>query len=242
MTDTEVLIGTATTPQIDVDLVPRIELGADNGSALPRRLSLGEPVIFALPPSAVDDGSPLGEYLRAEARTSSYYLLDLVVNLRPGKGESFVELGVGVRLSGDDATQEQPIAWSLSPQRSAVPSPVKRTIGLTVKAVIVEPKVEQQTETTREETFVVAYGQRESTFEWRYQPAGRLPLDGPLQMHAILKAPVGVTVQADIVVAATLQLPSSVLTRRRYRAELPPQLRTIQASARPAAIESAEGA
>ncbi|WP_433832302.1 hypothetical protein ACQP2E_15780 [Actinoplanes sp. CA-015351] len=222
----------------DVDLVPRIELGADSGSTLPRRLSMGQPVFSAIAPASVDDGTPLGEYLRTEAGTSTYYLLDLVVNLRPDKNESFTELGVGVRLSTDGTARDQPIAWSLSPLRSTEPAPVKRTVGLTVKAVIIEPKVERQTEEARDVNFVVAYGQRESAFEWRYQPTAQRALDGALQMHAIVKAPAGVEVRADIVVAATLQLPGG-FPKRRYRAELPAQLRTVRGSARPAAIERA---
>ena len=230
MTESETLLQLGEPVLVDVDLLPRIELGQDNGPALARRLTLGEPVIFAVSPTVVDDGTPLGEYLRAEARMSSYFILDLVVSVRPEEGESFVNLGVGVQLVSMDSSREQPIAWSLAPLRSATPVPLRRTVGLTVKAVLVESKVEQQTEESREDNFVVAFGQRESAFEWRYTANTQRPLIGTHQMQAVIKAPTGTEVRADIVVAASVRLPRSGLRGRRYRADLPTRLKTVYSS------------
>jgi hypothetical protein len=233
VTESEALLQLGEPVLVDVDLLPRIELGPDNGPALSRRLTIGQPVIFAVPPTVVHDGTPLGEYLRAEARTSSYFILDLVVSVRPEEGESFVSVGVGVQLAGAGSSREQPIAWSLAPLRSATPVTLRRTVGLTVKAVLVEPKVEQQIEESREDYFVVAFGKRESAFEWRYTASTQRALIGTHGMQAVIKAPAGTEVRADIVVAATMTLPRSGFRTRSYRADLPPRLKTVYASPNP---------
>ncbi|SNY25774.1 hypothetical protein [Paractinoplanes atraurantiacus] len=231
-------------PVLDLDLVPRLELGDEQIPILSRRLTVGAPVMFAIPPTSVETGTQLAAYLLAQAGTSSYYFLDLAVSPRPDKAELFTDLGVGVQLACDAAAPNQPIAWSLSPMRSATSVPVRRTVGITVKAVIVEPKMERQTEVNREEDFVVAYGLRESSFEWRYRASQRRGLDGILQMQAVIQAPAGFDVRADVVVAATLQLPGYGFGRRRYRADLPAQVRSVVGSDRSqstpiVAIESA---
>lgn len=234
MTESEALLRLGEPVLIDVDLLPRTELGADNGTALSRRLTLGQPVIFGVPPTVVDDGTPLGDYLRTEARRSSYFILDLVMSIRPEEGESFVNLGVGVQLASVDSSREPPIAWSLAPLRSGTPVPLRRTVGLTVKAVLVEPKIEQQTEASRDDNFVVAFGQRESAFEWRYTASQQHPLIGTQQMQAVIKAPTGTGFRADIVVGATVRLPRSGFRGWRYRADLPAQMKTIYGLVSPA--------
>jgi hypothetical protein len=223
----------AESTEFGVDLAPRMELGEQTAPILSRRLTVGAPVMFAIPPASVESGTPLAAYLLAQAKTSSFYLLDLAVSPRPEKSELFKDLAVGVQLACDTAAPNQPIAWSLSPVRSATSVPVRRTVGITAKAVIVEPKVEWQTEASHEEDFVVAYGLRESSFEWRYKASQRRGLDGILQMHAIIQSPAGFDMRADIVVAATLQLPGYGFGRRRYRADLPAQVRSVLGSYRP---------
>lgn len=232
MTESVTLFQLADPILTDIDLVPRVELGYDVGGILPRRLTIGEPAFFAVQPKAIDDGTLLGEFIRAEAPTSSFYILDLVVTVRPDKGESFQELGVGVRLSSMEPAEKQPIAWSLAPLRSSTPIPLRRTVGLTFKAILVEPRVEQQTEEIREDSFVVAFGLRENVFDWRYTPSKQQPLIGTQQMQAVIKAPAGVTVRADIVVGASLSLPRSGFRSRNYRADLPAQLKTVSFNAR----------
>ena len=245
MTDAVVQVKLHDGHETDVELIPRAELGTESTPALSRRLTVGKPVIFAIPPASVGTGTPLAEYLSAQAGVSSYYLLDLAVSPRPEKGEIFTDVGIGVHLSCDASAPIQPIAWSLSPTRSATSVPVRRTVGLTMKVAIVEPKVERQTESIREENFVVAYGLRESSFEWRYKANQLRELDGTLQMQAVIQSPAGFDLRADVVIAATLQLPGRGFGRRRYRADLPAQLRTVVGSDRPllstpiAAIEQA---
>ncbi len=231
MTDSAALLQLDKVTFYDVDLQPRVELGAADVAILSGRLSVGEPLLFAISPDLVTDDDVLREYLRAEAASSTYLLLDLVISVRPGDGELFDGLGVGVRLHGGDPAQPEPIAWSLSPMRSSDPVPVRRTVGLTVKAGLVEPKFEQQSEQTRQDDFVVAFGKRESSFEWRYRGSRQRPLVGTYQMQAVVKSPADVDVHANIVVAATVQLPRLGLNARRYRAVLPPRLHTVRGSA-----------
>jgi hypothetical protein len=233
MTDTATIVPLGEVALHDVDLQQRAELGSREHALLPGRLSVGQPVMFAISPELVPGDGALREYLRAEAASSTYYILNLVTSVRPGSGELFEELAVGVRLHGSDPDMPQPIAWSLSPTRGPSLAPVRNTVSLTVKAVIVEPKIEQQTEHSRQDDFVVAYGQRESRFEWRYRGSRRHPLDDTYQMQAVIKSPTGTDVYADIVVAATVQTARLPLKSRRYRAVLNPSLETVRGQGLP---------
>jgi hypothetical protein len=241
MTDLAALLLLGDVTFYDVDLQPRVELGAADAVILPGRLSIGEPIMFAISPELASEDNSLREYLRAEAAASTYFVLDLVVTARPDNGEAFSELGLGVRLRGGDPAQPEPIAWSLSPMRSSSLIPVRRTVGLTVKAGLVEPKIEQQSEQNREDNFVVAFGMRESNFEWRYRGSRQHPLDGTYQMQAVIKSPAGVDLLAEIVVGATVQISRPFLNTRQYRAALPPRLQAVRGSVPSLPIAKEEG-
>lgn len=213
-----------------IDLEPRIELGTTDTPILRDRLSIGEPIIFEISPDMVTEDE-LREYLRSERASSKYSLLDLVVNVRPGDGEVFSDLGVGVRLSGSDPSRPEPIAWSLSPMRLSTFVPVRRTVGLTVKAGLVEPKIEHQSEQTYQEDLVVAFGKRESNFEWHFKGDRQRPLVGAYQMQAVIKSPAGCDFQMQIVVAATVQRSRLNFRAHRYRAVLPPSVHIVLQSA-----------
>jgi hypothetical protein len=211
----------------DVALQPRAELGgAADPARLAGRLSVVPPLLFPITADDVDATGPLRDFLRREAPTSAFYALDLVVNLRPGSGESFREVGVAVRLSCPQRPDPPPIAWSLSPMRETAPSAVQSTIGVTAKFGIVEPKVERMVDQP-EQAYVTAYGLRESDCEWRFTATRQRDLAGPLQMQAVIKASGGTAVRADVVAAATVQLRG--IPARRYRVALPPHLASASA-------------
>ena len=228
MTDDESVIALPILPRdpVDIDLAPRVELGGP-GAPLPLagRASLVPPLMFPITPDEIDTSEVLRGYLRREAAHSSFLFLDLVVNVRPEQGESFNDLGVGVRLSCVDRHDTAPIAWSLSPLRASAPMPIQSTVSLSGKLAIVEPRLERKVEAPGEQTFIVAFGLRESDFEWRYTPTRHRVLSGPQQMQAVVKAARGVKVRADIVVSATVQLRG--LGARRCRAALSPHLETV---------------
>jgi hypothetical protein len=211
----------------EVALLMRSELGARGDAAcLTGRMSVAPPLLFPITVDDVGATGPLRDFLRREAPNSDFYALDLVVNLRPGTGESFRELGVGVRLSGPQPPAAPPIAWSLVPMREFAPASVQSTMGITGKFGIVEPKLERKVDEVAQ-TYVIAYGLRESEFEWRYTATRQRELTGPQQMQAVLKAVSGTPIRVDVVASATVQLRG--LPARRYRASLPPQLATAHA-------------
>ncbi|NUP16683.1 MAG: hypothetical protein HOZ81_11355 [Streptomyces sp.] len=211
---------------VDVDLEPRTYLSrADRAQRLRGRMSLGAPILMPIPITSVDAGV-LEPYLVQEAATSTFYLLHLIVNLRPDERAPFAELGVGVALScpnGGTGNESRPIAWSLSPLRSAEPTGVSTTIGLNGKFGIVEPQATRTVEGRSD--YAVGMGERESEFEWRFTATAARELTGAQHMYAIVKAPSTTATQADVIVSASVRLSSLGLIP--YRAELPPLLAQI---------------
>ncbi|WP_405535178.1 hypothetical protein OG787_12035 [Streptomyces sp. NBC_00075] len=214
------------TEAVDVHLEPRSYLSrADRAQRLSGRMSLGAPILVPIPVASVDAGV-LEPYLVREAATSVFYLLHLVVNLRPDDRAPFAELGVGVALSCPDGATGNgsgPIAWSLSPLRAAETTGVSTTVGLNGKFGIVEPQATRTVEGQSE--YAIGMGERESDFEWRFTATPARGLAGAQHMYAVVKARGGTETRADIIVSASVRL--SALGLIPYRAELPPLLARI---------------
>jgi hypothetical protein len=214
------------TEAVEVLLEPRSYLSrADQAQRLSGRMSIGVPILTPIPTSSVDAGV-LTPYLAQEELNSAFYLLHLVVNLRPDNRAPFEELGVGVALSCPASTSSNavnPIAWSLSPLRATEATGVSTTLGLTGKLGIVEPQATRTVAGMSE--YVVGVGERESDFEWRFTATNTRPLTGAQPMYAVIKAPSGIEIRANIVVSASVRL--SKLGLIPYRPKLSPLLKEV---------------
>ncbi|WP_406125099.1 hypothetical protein OHQ89_24250 [Streptomyces canus] len=220
----------AAAPTYDVDLVPTLLLRAPTPlPPLTGRVSLGTPVVRPLTAAqaAEGDGDWQG-FLESQAGQYDYLLLSLVCSFRPTHdGPPFVDAGIGIRLEApDEPADRQPIAWSISPKKRAVPVSPSAQLKLTAKLMLVEAGVEYAPEQGgREELFVVGMGERDNDPEWRFSATAGTPLVGDESLALIVRVPAGVPARAHITMAATVKQRRLGLIP--YRAELPPALRTI---------------
>ncbi|CAL9368700.1 hypothetical protein SUDANB105_00815 [Streptomyces sp. enrichment culture] len=169
-----------------------------------------------------------GEFLDAQSAHYDYLLLSIVCSFRPSpEGAPFANAGIGVRMEAPgQSADRQPIAWSISPKRRAVPVAPSGSLTLTANLMLVDAGVEfTPQQGGREELFVVGMGERDSDPEWRFTATPDTPLIGDEALSLIVRTPVGVPTQAHITVAATVKQRRLGLIP--YRAELPPALRTI---------------
>lgn len=207
-----------------VGLEPRSYLSKSSRvEKLDRLVSFGEPVLTPLPPASID-GGVLQPYLEQQAATSAFYLLYLVVSLRPDDKAPIEKLGVGVELDYPDGPQRDgpaPTAWSLSPQRTATATTVDTTVGLNSSLRLVQSHLIRAEHIQQEELQVVGLGEREASFEWRFTSTRGRVLVGPHHMYAVIKAATNATICADILISASVR--TSRLGLILYRADLSPR-------------------
>ncbi|MFE1507816.1 hypothetical protein [Streptomyces sp. NPDC058726] len=220
----------AAAPTYDIDLMPTLLLGTPTPRPpLTGRISLGTPVVRPLTAAQAAEGDgDWQDFLESQAGQYDYFLLSLVCSFRPAPdGAPFVDAGIGIRLEApDEPTDRQPIAWSISPKKRALPVTPSTQMKLTAKLMLVEAGLEYTPEqSSREELFVVGMGERDSDPEWRFSATARTPLVGDESLTLIVRVPVGVPALAHITLAATVKQRHLGLIP--YRAELPPALRTI---------------
>ncbi|MCX5341904.1 hypothetical protein [Streptomyces atratus] len=220
----------ATAPTYDIDLVPTLLLQTPTPQPLlTGRISLGTPVVRPLNATQAAEGDgDWVEFLESQADQYDYLLLNLVCSFRPSPdGTPFVDAGIGIRLEAPgEPADRQPIAWSISPKKQALPVTPSAQLSLTAKLMFVEAGVEYTPQQDgREELFVVGMGERDSDPEWRFSATAGTPLVGDESLALIVRVPTGVPARAHITMAATVKQRRLGLIP--YRAELPPALRTI---------------
>jgi hypothetical protein len=123
-----------------------------------------------------------------------------------------------VVLTANDPADD-PVAWSLSPLRSAMPIKITRGIGLNAHLGFIQPTVDRKVETPMEEDYVIGLGDCESDFEWRFTATRAAALVGIQRMFAVVKVRKGVSFDAAVVVAGTVRRPRLGLLH--FNAELP---------------------
>lgn len=213
---------------IEVALAPRQLLASmPSPTALPGHISVGVPVVTPIDPRKLDNGI-LSDYVNNEARRSTFYLVHLVVSIHPVENEWVTKLGVGVVLTKDasPANHQGPIAWSLYPLASSEPVNLSSSISVAAKLGVLETQASRKVDSTRQRTFVHAFGERESSFEWRFERTSSYDLVGVHSMFAVVKGPLGWPLRGEIVISADVE-------RRRFgiltaRAVLPDDVRTLQ--------------
>ncbi|MFD7441215.1 hypothetical protein [Streptomyces sp. NPDC059909] len=214
----------------DLTLVPTLLLQTPTPQPpLTGRISLGAPVVRLLTGMQAAEGDgDWGDFLESQSTRYDYLLLSLVCSFRPSPdGAPFTNAGIGVRLEAPgQSDDQQPIAWSTSPKKRAVPVVPSGSLTLTANLMLVDAGVEfTPHQGGREELFVVGMGERDSDPEWRFTATPDTPLVGDESLSLIIRTPVGVPTQAHITVAATVKQRRLGLIP--YRAVLPPALQTI---------------
>jgi hypothetical protein len=210
----------------DVDLIVVPQLHQEPAAQfLKGRLSLSRPLVRHLTPDLVGGDAALVGFLEEMQR--DFFLLTLICTFRPGIGQRrspFIDAAVGVRLTSP-TNHEQPVAWSLSPKLAT--SPVRRNWKFTfgAKLVIAEPALEISSEQAARDHHIIGFGEQQSDPEWRLRNTSQHALIGDTQLSVIVKSEIGVPVQADIIVAATVR--NQRLGPIQYRAQLPPVIQTV---------------
>ncbi|MFF2727601.1 hypothetical protein ACFVS9_06815 [Streptomyces sp. NPDC058008] len=220
----------ATTPTYDLELVPTLLLQTPTPQpSLTGRISLGAPVVRPLTARQAAEGDgDWQEFLESQAGEYDYLLLSLVCSFRPAPdGNPFANAAISIRMEAPGEPEDrQPIAWSISPKKRALPVTASTQLKLTAKLMLVEAGVEYTPEQGgREEVFVVGMGERDSDPEWRFNATASTPLVGDESLTLIVQVPAGVPAQAHITMAATVK--QRRLGMIPYRAKLPRALRTI---------------
>jgi hypothetical protein len=169
---------------------------------LPHRISIGGPVHRRIKADATDDVE-LRRFLKDEAADWDFYLLHLTCTLRPAEEEPFTEALIELDLAQAGGAGA-PIAWSMQPDRMVDPVEVSRTVNLgpTLKilGVGLNMKAEQQRKITKQEVFLEAMYELESTPSWGLYRTSSTKLRGLYRFHLVVRTPKDSTVSGTTLV------------------------------------------
>jgi hypothetical protein len=199
-------------PERELELEPKDDTfrsDADDPGArenLRRRLSLGGPVHRVLTASSTDDVETR-RFLESEGADSDFYLVHLTCTLHPDEDEPFVEALIELDLSVADGAA--PIAWSMQPDRMLDPVEISQTVSLGPKFKIfgvgIDLSAQRERTVTRQEPFVMALYELESTPSWALYRTAANALRGLHRFHLVVRAPRGSTVVGTALVEAKVQ-------------------------------------
>lgn len=174
---------------------------------LRHRISVGGPVYRRIDAVSADDAE-LRRFLEAEEAESDFYLLHLTCTLRPAQEEPFTEALIELDLAQSGGT-EAPIAWSMDPDLACDPVELSRTVSLgpTLKfsGVGVDLKAEQQRKVTRQEVFLEAMYELESTPSWGLYRTASSELRGLHRFRLVVRTPKGSVVSGTTLIEAKVQ-------------------------------------
>jgi hypothetical protein len=192
----------------DVTRMRRASVPAEYLEPLTSRLSMGGPVVRRISSGSTDDVE-LERFLAEEAADSDFYLLRLTCTLRGDADEPFTEVLLGVALSAADAAFEAPIAWSMEPSRLAEAVEISKSIrfgpSLKILGVGLESQLEMSEKRQRDEVFVEALYELESTPTWAMYPTGSTALRGLHRFNLVVKAPRGSTTLGEVAATARIE-------------------------------------
>lgn len=203
-------------PQQDLTLTPLDDdyRGAppSPGAAEPlrRRVSVGGPVYRRVTVDTADDAE-LRYFLDHEAADSDFYALHLTCTLRPDADEPFIEALIELELVGDGFGRA-PIAWSMQPDRLADVVEVTRTVSLgptlKLQGFGADMKAERKQAAKRQQVFLEAMYELESTPSWGMYRTDAIELRGLYRFHLVVRAP------KDSIVTGTTSVEAKVRRRR----------------------------
>ncbi|GEM_PF-2190886 len=213
-------------PFHDIELVAVPRLGG--GGAQERvsgRISLA-PIVWPLSAEqAAARDAQWRDYLIAQSPHSDYSLLDLTCAFRPAAdGDPFDDATVGILLESPGA-DVAPIAWSIAPKNRARPAKSRPEVKITASLGVVQVGADVKPGEAGEEVYVVGMGERDSDPEWRFHATSGHVLIGDEPLTLMVKIPAGLPAYAHVSIAATIKQRRLGLIP--YRAELPPELQTI---------------
>jgi hypothetical protein len=200
-------------PMQDLVLVPKAEHFRGQAGEpearepLRHRISIGGPVYRRIDADSTDDAE-LRRFLVEEAADSDFYLLHLVCTLRPSEEEPFKEVLIELDLAQKGGARA-PIAWSMEPDRVTDAVELSRTfsLGPTLKfsGVGVDLTAGQGRKITKQEVFLEAMYELESTPSWGLYRTSSTELRGQQRFHLVIRAPKGSVVSGTTLVEAKVQ-------------------------------------
>ena len=203
-------------PMQDLVLVPKAEQFRGEAAQpearepLRHRISIGGPVHRRVDADSTDDAE-LRRFLVEEAADWDFYLLHLACTLRPSEEEPFREVLIELDLAQKGGTGA-PIAWSMEPDRMTDAVELSRTfsLGPTLKfaGAGVDLKAERGRKITKQEVFLEAMYELESTPSWGLYRTSSTELRGLHRFHLVIRAP------KDSVVSGTTLVEAKVQRRR----------------------------
>lgn len=203
-------------PMQDLVLVPKAEQFRGEAAQpearepLRHRISIGGPVHRRVNADSTDDAE-LRRFLVEEAADSDFYLLHLACTLRPSEDEPFKEVLIELDLAQKGGTGA-PIAWSMEPDRMTDAVELSRTfsLGPTLKfaGAGVGLKAGQGRKITKQEVFLEAMYELQSTPSWGLYRTSSTELRGLHRFHLVIRAP------KDSVVSGTTLVEAKVQRRR----------------------------
>ncbi|MGY4991903.1 hypothetical protein [Streptomyces nigrescens] len=201
----------------DVILEPRLELGGRTAEErVAGLISLGRPIVQPLESDVVEDRQ-LKQFMEGIGASNRFAAVHIVISFH-GEGRSLEGVVVALSLSHEGAPEiPAPIAWSLSPLKVAKATSIVGRIGLTAKLGIVSYEMSRASESSVDEPFLIAVGERESDPEWHFVGSKRNPIAGVHTLSAIIQASAKIRVHAGLLVAATIRSRFGLV---RYRAQL----------------------
>ena len=199
-------------PERDLVLTPKPEYfrgkaaDPETRESLRQRISVGGPVYRRIDAGSTDDAE-LRHFLEAEAADSDFYLLHLTCTLRPGADDPFTEVLIELDLAQSGGAE--PIAWSMDPDRISDPVELSRTVSLgpTLKffGVGVDLKAEQERKVTKQEIFLEALYELESTPSWGLYRTSASELRGLHRFRLVVRTPKGSVVSGTMLIEAKVQ-------------------------------------
>jgi hypothetical protein len=176
------------------------------GEPLRQRIGVGGPVYRTIDTDSTDDAE-LRHFLEAEAADSDFYLLHLTCTLRPDADDPFTEVLIELDLAQADGTG--PIAWSMDPDRISDPVELSRTVSLgpTLKffGIGIDLTAGQERKVTRQEIFLEALYELQSTPSWGLYRTSTSELRGLHRFRLVVRAPKGSVVSGTVLVEAKVQ-------------------------------------
>jgi hypothetical protein len=214
-------------PEQDLVLAPKqdhfrgVGLAPEAREPLRHRISVGGPVCRRIDAASADDAE-LRYFLKEEAAHSDFYLLHLTCTLRPAEDEPFMEALIELTLTrarntaagegghaGDGGDMEEPIAWSMQPDRLVDAVEITRTISLgpTLKflGAGIDLTAGQERKTTRQSVFLEAMYELESTPSWGLYRTESVELRGLYRFHLVVRAAKGANVTGSTLVEAKVR-------------------------------------
>jgi len=169
---------------------------------------MGGPVVRRISNDSTDDVE-LRRFLQEDAGDSDFYLLRLTCTLRADDDEPFTEVLLGVLLSAADAGLDAPIAWSMEPARLAEPVEISRSVAfgpsLKILGIGLESKVDVGEKRERQDVFVEALYELESTPTWAMYRTRSTALQGLQRFHLVVKAARGSTTVGEVAATAKIE-------------------------------------